>query len=95
MSPVCGVLFLFGFTLGLMPHVSQRWWGGGLQRWVYNQKLVQYLNYIEKMTKAIFVKLLSQSVIYFVSEERKEIFSKTCWLLFIVCKGKLPIVLTL
>lgn len=28
------------------------------------------------------------SVIYFVSEETKEIFCKTCWLLFIVCKGK-------
>ena len=45
MSPGCGVS-LFGFTLGLIPHVSLGW-GGGFQWQVYNQKLVQYLNYID------------------------------------------------
>ena len=47
MSPGCGVSSLFGFTLGLIPHVSLGW-GGGFQWQVYNQKLVQYLNYIER-----------------------------------------------
>lgn len=57
--------------------------------WVYQSIIIRPLTskwIIWKMTKALFVQL--STLIYFVSEERKEIFCKTCWLLFIVCKGK-------